>query len=176
MQYERRPKTEFIVVHTSASAYGADLGWKAIDKMHRERGWDGIGYHGVIRLNGTYEPARPWWAIGAHAYGYNMRAIGFCLVGGLNADGKPHDTYSTTQLNTLELTVRLALLAYPDAKVVGHRDLSPDVNGDGVIEPWEWVKQCPCFDVATWWRRAKRDSDSRLPPHIVRLMDPRFDD
>lgn len=34
-------------------------------------------------------------------------------------------------------------------RVVGHRDLSPDVNGNGVVEPEEWVKVCPCFDVAS---------------------------
>ena len=37
---------------------------------------------------------------------------------------------------------------YPGCKVCGHRDLSPDLNGNGEIEPEEWVKQCPCFDVS----------------------------
>lgn len=36
---------------------------------------------------------------------------------------------------------------YPEAKVVGHRDLSPDVNGNGEVEPMEWTKECPCFKV-----------------------------
>jgi hypothetical protein len=30
---------------------------------------------------------------------------------------------------------------------VGHRDLSPDLNGDGIIQPGEWTKMCPCYDV-----------------------------
>jgi N-acetyl-anhydromuramyl-L-alanine amidase AmpD len=38
---------------------------------------------------------------------------------------------------------------YPNAKVVGHRDLSPDLNGDGKITPNEWVKLCPCFNSIT---------------------------
>ena len=36
---------------------------------------------------------------------------------------------------------------YPEAKVVGHRDLSPDLNGNGEVEPMEWTKECPCFKV-----------------------------
>ena len=40
------------------------------------------------------------------------------------------------------------LVDYPGCKVCGHRDLSPDLNGNGEIEPEEWVKQCPCFDVS----------------------------
>ena len=34
-----------------------------------------------------------------------------------------------------------------NAIIFGHRDLSPDVDGDGHIEPEEWMKSCPCFDV-----------------------------
>ena len=37
---------------------------------------------------------------------------------------------------------------YPKARVCGHRDLSPDRDGNGVITPGEWIKACPCFDVA----------------------------
>ncbi len=37
---------------------------------------------------------------------------------------------------------------FPNARVVGHRDFSPDLDGDGVIEPHEFLKLCPCFDAA----------------------------
>jgi hypothetical protein len=36
---------------------------------------------------------------------------------------------------------------YPIVDVLGHRDASPDKNGDGVITKNEWVKSCPCFSV-----------------------------
>ena len=39
---------------------------------------------------------------------------------------------------------------YPQARICGHRDLSPDINGDGTIEPNEWLKTCPGFTVADW--------------------------
>ncbi|KAB4860890.1 N-acetylmuramoyl-L-alanine amidase, partial [Bacteroides thetaiotaomicron] len=35
---------------------------------------------------------------------------------------------------------------FPSCRVCGHRDLSPDRNGNGEIEPEEWMKACPCFD------------------------------
>jgi hypothetical protein len=39
---------------------------------------------------------------------------------------------------------------YPDSKTKGHRDYSPDKNSDGIIQPSEWMKTCPGFDVAAW--------------------------
>lgn len=52
------------------------------------------------------------------------------------------------QKHSLRVLVRALLVDYPGCKVCGHRDLSPDLNGNGEIEPEEWVKQCPCFDVS----------------------------
>ena len=43
----------------------------------------------------------------------------------------------------------LLLKEYPGSRVVGHRDLSPDLNHNGEIEPEEWIEECPCFDAAT---------------------------
>jgi N-acetyl-anhydromuramyl-L-alanine amidase AmpD len=59
----------------------------------------------------------------------------------------PADTRTLAQRQTLELFVRELHQLYPNAKIVGHRDLSPDLNKDGVISPNEWTKMCPCFDV-----------------------------
>lgn len=161
MSYTRRERTDLIVVHTSASAYGRDIGWEEINQMHIARGWSSGGYHGYIRLDGRYEPGRPWWAVGAHAYGRNRASVGFCMIGGLDRYGKPANTFTPAQFATLELVVRLAKNAYPRAEVLGHRDLSPDTNGDGVIEKWEWVKECPCFDVRGWWASVLRPSSSQ---------------
>jgi N-acetylmuramoyl-L-alanine amidase len=46
---------------------------------------------------------------------------------------------------------------YPNATILGHRDLSPDKNGDGVIERSEWVKHCPSFDVREWLKNYTPD-------------------
>ena len=87
--------------------------------------------------------------IGAHAKGYNRNSIGICYEGGLNKDGKPKDTRTTEQRAALRQLVNELLARFPGCKVSGHRDLSPDQNRDGKIEPHEWIKPCPCFDVAT---------------------------
>lgn len=36
---------------------------------------------------------------------------------------------------------------YPETRVVRHRDLSPNVNGNGEVKPMEWTKACPYFEV-----------------------------
>lgn len=141
---------DYIVVHCSATIDGHDIGYAEIDAMHRDRGWAGCGYHIIIRLDGTIELGRPYNMAGAHAYGYNRKSWGICLVGGLDSSGRPHNTFTDTQMTSLLNVVRGMALRAPDAQILGHRDLSPDVDGDGVIEPHEWVKQCPCFDVKAW--------------------------
>jgi N-acetyl-anhydromuramyl-L-alanine amidase AmpD len=82
--------------------------------------------------------------------GWNTRSVGVCLVGGLDDDGKPANTYSLAQMASLRSIVEMLERAYPEADVVGHRDLSPDLDGDGIIGKHEWIKDCPCFEVREW--------------------------
>lgn len=51
------------------------------------------------------------------------------------------------QKEALHRLVHELLQRYPEAKVVGHRDLSPDTNYNGIVDPWERIKECPCFEV-----------------------------
>ncbi len=139
-----------IVVHCSATPQGLDIGAADIDRMHRARGFDCIGYHHVICLNGSVETGRSEDQVGAHAFGHNTHSIGICLVGGLNHARKPADTYTEAQYASLEHLLASMRDRYPGARVLGHRDLSPDKNRDGKITRNEWVKDCPCFDVAEW--------------------------
>ena len=92
---------------------------------------------------------RPLSRIGAHAKGYNRNSIGTCYEGGLDKCGKPKDTRTPELRVALRQLVNELLLRFPDCKVCGHRDLSFDLNHNGKIDPHEWTKQCPCFDVAT---------------------------
>lgn len=80
--------------------------------------------------------------------GQNAHSIGICYEGGLDADGNPKDTRTPEQRSALRLLVHRLLKLFKDARVCGHRDLSPDRDGDGTVEPGEWVKQCPCFEVS----------------------------
>ena len=85
--------------------------------------------------------------IGAHAKGFNASSIGICYEGGLDCRGRPADTRTPEQRAALRLLVHQLEQRFPGCRVCGHRDLSPDLNGDGEIEPEEWIKACPCFEV-----------------------------
>jgi N-acetyl-anhydromuramyl-L-alanine amidase AmpD len=132
-----------IIIHCSASQNGdARVTRDVIDGWHRERGWNGIGYHYVIETDGEVKVGRTEDRIGAHVEGQNADSIGVCMVG--------TDRFSRAQWDALMLLVDDLESRYPQADTKGHRDYSPDRNGDGIIEPWEWMKTCPGFDVATW--------------------------
>jgi len=149
----KRKSTSLGVVHCSATKPSQDIGADEIDKWHRARGWKGgIGYHYVIRRNALIELGRPIDDIGAHALGVNKTSVGICLVGGIDDAGEPDDNFEPKQKRSLQFIINLLGMIYPGIEFVGHRDLSPDIDGDGVIEEWEWLKSCPCFDVHLWMR------------------------
>lgn len=143
-----------IVIHCSATRGGMDVRASDIDKWHKERGFTCIGYNYVIDLDGRVEVGRPLTMDGAHCntagtsgLSYNKHSIGICYVGGLDRDGNPADTRTPAQKMALVDLVYSLMQKYPTIKeVIGHRDASPDRNGDGEITPNEWIKQCPCFD------------------------------
>lgn len=143
-------KIDMIIIHCSATKAGVDIGAAEIDRWHRERGYAGIGYHYVIRLDGRVEQGREVTHAGAHCRGWNEQSIGICYVGGLDGEGHPADTRTEAQKEALKRLIEQLRQDYPIDRVVGHRDLSPDLNRNGVIEPSEFVKACPCFDVKTW--------------------------
>ncbi|MBE6282160.1 MAG: N-acetylmuramoyl-L-alanine amidase [Bacteroides sp.] len=142
-------RIDHIVVHCSATREGQHLPPEILDWMHRARGFSGTGYHYYIRRSGAVHNARPIAQIGAHTRGYNHHSIGICYEGGLDARGNPTDTRTPEQRAVLRLLVEQLKRKFPAARVCGHRDLSPDTDGDGVVEPHEWLKQCPCFEVET---------------------------
>ena len=137
-----------IIIHCTATREGQDIRASDIDKWHKERGWKMIGYHYIIDLDGTIEPGRPLTMTGAHCKGWNDHSIGICYVGGLDKNGKPKDTRTNAQKMAMFNLVYHLLDKYPEiSQILGHRDTSPDLNGDGEISPNEWIKACPCFDV-----------------------------
>ena len=143
-----------IVIHCSATKAGVDLKAKDIDRIHKQRGFNRIGYHYVIDLDGTVETGRPLTMEGAHCntkgysgVSYNRHSIGICYIGGLDKNGKPADTRTEAQKKALKNLVVELCGKYEICEVLGHRDTSPDLDGDGEVEPKEWIKACPCFDV-----------------------------
>lgn len=121
-----------------------------------------IGYHFVLACNGTTFTGRSLDEPGAHAQGFNRDSIGICLTG--------TNAYTAEQWEKLayllrQLTTNFGIPLSPPRRVksdkhplgyqvvdgvCGHRDLSPDGDGDGLIEPFEWLKTCPGFSVADY--------------------------
>ena len=127
-----------IFIHCTATREGQDFDAATIKKWHLRRGWSDIGYHFVIQLDGTVEVGRPEHIAGSHVRGQNTGSIGVVYVGGLDGDGKAKDTRTPEQIKAMAELVGDLVKAYPAAKVLGHRDAPA-------------AKECPCFDVKTWW-------------------------
>ncbi len=155
-----------IIVHCAATPNGnAMFSGKAgaanfqtpiqkIDQWHKARGFkrslafrkrqneslESVGYHYVIYLDGTVVTGRHLEEIGAHVYGNNKNSIGICMLG--------TDKFTQAQFDSLAKLVGSLLDKYTNKiEVLGHRDTSPDKNNDGLVQPWEWTKTCPGFDV-----------------------------
>lgn len=81
----------------------------------------------------------------------NKESIGICYEGGLDCKGHPKDTRTEWQKHSMRVLILTLLKDYPGCRICGHRDLSPDLNGNGEIEPEEWIKACPCFNAEKDW-------------------------
>lgn len=138
---------KYIIIHCTATKEGVDIGAKEIDNLHRKKGWSMIGYHYVVRLDGRVEVGRPENKQGAHVKGYNKKSIGVVYIGGVDKNNIPKDTRTEKQKEGLKCLIDNLKHQHPKAKILGHRDFSKDLNNDGVISPFEWMKVCPCFDV-----------------------------
>lgn len=147
-----RQRTDLIVIHCSATKPNQHIGREQIEEWHLAQGYAAIGYHFVITRAGDLQQGRPLEAMGAHVKGFNVSSVGVCMVGGLDELGRSfHNApgqFTHAQWDTARVLVAMLRKLYPEAKVVGHRDLSPDKNMDGKIQPSEWLKTCPGFDAA----------------------------
>lgn len=139
-----------IVIHCSATPPEMDIGVAEMRQWHKAKGWNDIGYHGVIRRRGRLEPGRPYAITGAHVRGHNTGTVGLCLVGGVSRMGRraaggkwisgaAEANYTPTQWWTLREVVVALRHVHPGAWIKGHNDFAS--------------KACPCFSVAEWLER-----------------------
>ena len=132
-----------IILHCSANGPNSTIGAKEIREYHMRpvaqggRGWSDIGYHYVIRRDGTLDVGRDIAKAGAHCTGLNAHSVGICLVGGVKADGKtPEDNFLPEQFDTLAKLLRNMRLRFPNASIHGHNEFAQ--------------KACPVFNVGAF--------------------------
>lgn len=135
---------KLIVIHCSATKASQKVGAKEINNWHQRQGWLKIGYHFVIKRDGTVETGRKLNEPGAHASGVNQKSLGICLVGGLDTAGNPENNFNAVQFEALENLLIDLKAQFPHVtQIIGHRDVF------GV------KKACPCFDVREWLQTTK---------------------
>jgi len=143
-------KIKFITIHCAATPEGSHRSAEQIKQIGMKR-FGQPSYHYVIELDGSVHKLLEANQRGAHVGQNNTHNIGICYVGGMSADMKQaKDTRTEAQKRSMVHLLRNLLQAFPKAKVRGHRDWSKDLDGDGKIEPHEWMKQCPSFDVKSF--------------------------
>ncbi len=181
------PKISRLIIHCAATPNGDPLSGdkyhgltapQIIDRWHAQRGFirrpadtkafnpnlPYIGYHYVIDCDGVVYSGRSEAEQGAHTLGYNRDSIGISL--GICLTGT--SAYTGIQWDALEDLIRELQARYqlPDARIIGHRDTSPDTNRDGLIQPWEWLKKCPGFNVSDWLARGMRPLAAEICDHL----------
>lgn len=146
---------KYIVVHCTATSRAASVasilnGWKQL-------GWKKPGYHFLVEAKGAHHILLPVDKVSNGVKGYNSVSINLAYIGGIDKAGKPLDNITPMQRWKLQQIIDALLVHFPNAKVVGHRDLSPDTNKNGKIDPQEWLKACPCFDVTSKFNIPKQN-------------------
>lgn len=136
VQFKPRQSTDAIFVHCSATKATQDVGVREIRQWHKEQGWLDVGYHYIIRRDGTIEAGRDEGSVGSHARGYNSTSVGVCLVGGIDAKGKPEANFTEAQMESLRSLLGELKERYPDAAIMAHHDVAP--------------KACPSFNLQHW--------------------------
>lgn len=139
----RRSSTQYIVLHHAAASVCSP---EDIHEWHLKRGWAGAGYHYFVRKDGIVYSLRPENTVGAHCQGYNSKSIGICCEGNFEVE-----QMGEKQSAALIELVRYLKKKYPNAKIVGHRDLAA-TNCPGKNYPLAKVKEAV---ENTWIEKAK---------------------
>ncbi len=111
----RKSTNRIVLHHAAASTCDA----KTIHEWHLKRGFSGIGYHFLVRKNGTIERGRAENLVGAHAAGNNSNSIGICFEGNFETE-----TMGEAQKNAGAELVEYLKKKYSISTVVRHKDLA----------------------------------------------------
>ncbi len=120
------------ILHYSATPENKPFDVRDIYDWHvNGNGWSDVGYHYVIKLDGTIQEGRPISRIGAHCKGHNRGTVGICYIGGGITEGK--DTRTEEQKESIGKLLRDLIKDHGICKISGHNQYS--------------TKNCPGFDV-----------------------------
>lgn len=137
-------KIERIFVHCTAGSQKQTI--EDLKAEFKRKGWRSPGYHYVIMPDGKIENILSEENVSNGVQGYNQTAINVAYIGGIDAKWKGVDNRTEEQKKSLRTLLSNLKNKYPSAKIMGHRDISPDKNGNGIVDPWERIKECPAFN------------------------------
>lgn len=135
---------KYIFVHCTAGSQKQTV--EDLKAEFKAKGWNAPGYHYVIALDGKVTKLLDTDKVSNGVKGYNSNSINVAYIGGIDENGKPKDTRTDMQKKALLQLLKWLKVEHLGAEIMGHRDISPDKNGNGIVDPWERIKECPCFD------------------------------
>ena len=134
---DKREITDTIVIHCTQTPPNMDVDVEKVTQWHKQRGFDTIGYHYLIKRDGTLQLGRDEDVVGAHAVAVNGTSIGVALAGGGNADKGWENNFTPIQFETLKSILLKLKDKYNIEKIIGHYQVDDK-------------KECPSFDVPGW--------------------------
>ena len=134
---DKRTKTDTIVIHCTQTPADMDFGVEKVTEWHKDRGFDTIGYHYLIKRDGTLQVGRDEDVTGAHAVQVNGTSIGVALVGGGTPSMGWENNFEPIQFETLKSILLKLKDKYNIEKIIGHYQVDDK-------------KECPSFDVPGW--------------------------
>lgn len=147
---------KYLVVHCTASPQTQKVA-DILNYWKHALGWKSPGYHVIVEADGTAHELENIAQPTNGVKGFNANSIHISYIGGVDKDGKAIDNRTPQQKETILSYLKRWKQKFPQARIMGHRDFSPDKNGNGRIDPWERIKECPSFDVHDWIKSVNID-------------------
>lgn len=138
---------KYIAVHCTAGSQRTTI--PDLLAVFKSRGFKAPGYHYVISADGIIHQLLSEDQVSNGVKGFNSVSINVAYIGGvISQEGvlKSIDNRTSEQKASLRTLLGALKKRYPQAVIQGHRDFSPDTVTVGVVDPWERIKDCPCFD------------------------------
>lgn len=142
-------KIKFGVSHCTAGPQNQTT-QEIFNYWKRNNGWTTPGYHFDINPDGTIEQYVELDQVANGVKGFNKESIHFCYKGGIDTKGKAVDNRTEAQKKSQLMIIDRLKELFPNIVFLGHRDFSRDLNGNGILESWEWIKSCPAYDLRAW--------------------------